>query len=679
MKISTVFNNFARGQVDHDLNGRNDLPIYTNGAEIIRNMVTNFKGNAIFRNGWEIIDEFEDCAIYEFKFNETQSYLLVFTNTKLRFISFDTNGDVGFITSGGSVVEVATPYSLAESKELVIGGISQTGDLAYIVHPSHAPYKLTRTGATSFTLATYSRTADPFTGAGAYPSAVCLSQGSAYFAATNNEKTTVWKSKAGDFDNFTIGTGADDAFKFTIAGLTNKIDWMTESPSRNGIIMGTAQGLVALTGDGTGAITPTTRKFTLANVDGSFNTMPIRKDNLLFYINSTGRNMNYFNYDLIQESFVAKDANLAAYDITLGGLTNLVYKKDRNNLIYAIRNNTDLISVNFNQDEQIIGWHEHKSVAEVKALSTINSNKGLPVLIGLLKYGTSYYICKMAEEVEFPLADNFYTGNEEEDTFAYNLFIAEKLKDANYLDLSVKVENYYTSTVTYTGDTDVGDEGVIVSSATNFTANDVGNRIVYRTATGREYGIFEIIGYTDTSTVSVRVLYTPTSKVYASWYKSFRIVSGLTVGEEYSVVGDGGYLQEFTADESGEIDLGREITVAYVGYKYEGLIKTFNLGFSTQNGVNTQTTPKNLVRAYIKYVFSAGGEIGSSLYNMEKIQLFNPLGFYDLPPLPIDGMSDPVQYSDDSDKNKCIYIRQQTPVPLHITGIFSEVKYVMGI
>jgi hypothetical protein len=679
MKIATVYNNFARGQVDHDLNARSDLPLFTTGVERMLNFFSNFKGNGIFRGGWEVVEAFGDCAIREFKFNETQSYLMVFFEKKMRFISFDTSGDVGFITSSGSIVEVVTPYTLAHSKELVIGGIAQTGDIAYIVHPSYAPYKLTRTGAAAFTLATYSRTADPFTGANKYPRSVCLSQGSAFFFSTNEERTTVWKSKAGDFENMTVGTGADDGFKFTIAGLTNQIDWAEESPSQNGIILGTAQGIVALTGDSAGVITPVSRKFTITNTDGSKAVKPIRKDNLLFYVNSIGRNLNFFNYDLIQESFVAKDANLAAFDITAGGMTSLAFKKDRNNLIYAVRDGKDLMSVNFNQEESIVGWHEHKSEADVLRIDTINSNEGLPVLIGLLKLGTDYFICKLSEEVEFPLFDKFYTGDETADRFAYNLFIAEKLKDCNYLDLSTVVENYYTSTITYTGDTEVGDTGTIVSGANNFTADDVGNRIVYRTETGREYGIFEITGYTNATTVSVKVLYPPTAKVYASWYKSFSLIGGLTVAEEYSVVGDGGYLGDFTVDADGEIDLGREITVAVVGKKYEGLIKTFNLGFATQSGTNTQTTPKVLVKAYIRTVFSAGGEIGTSQYNMTPIQLFNPSGFYDLPPLPIDGTSDPVVYSDDFDKEKCLIIKQTSPVPLHITGIFSEVKYVMGM
>ena len=42
-KIDTSYNNFARGQIDHDMMGRYDLPIYRSGADLVENFITNFK------------------------------------------------------------------------------------------------------------------------------------------------------------------------------------------------------------------------------------------------------------------------------------------------------------------------------------------------------------------------------------------------------------------------------------------------------------------------------------------------------------------------------------------------------------------------------------------------------------------------------------------------------------
>ena len=50
-----LINNFTRGQLDHDLNGRFDMPFYANGFEVCRNFISNYKGNIKFRTGLEMI------------------------------------------------------------------------------------------------------------------------------------------------------------------------------------------------------------------------------------------------------------------------------------------------------------------------------------------------------------------------------------------------------------------------------------------------------------------------------------------------------------------------------------------------------------------------------------------------------------------------------------------------
>ena len=69
-KILTAYNNFARGKVDHDMMGRFDLPIYRSSADVMENFITNFKGNAIYRSGFEdMVGAFQDCVFHEFLFN----------------------------------------------------------------------------------------------------------------------------------------------------------------------------------------------------------------------------------------------------------------------------------------------------------------------------------------------------------------------------------------------------------------------------------------------------------------------------------------------------------------------------------------------------------------------------------------------------------------------------------
>lgn len=673
-KIHTAFQNFSRGQADHDLNGRYDLPIYQTSSEIFLNFYGNFKGNALFRCGFERMETFEDCAMVEFKFNKAQSYIALFYNLKVKFLTYDSNGVFGFVESSPGVdLEVVSPYSLAQSKEL---DYTQNADVMYITHPSFAPYKLTRVSATSFTLATFVRTADPFTGAGDFPALCAFYGGFLYYAATNNELTTIWRSKGADYDDLTVGTADDDGLKFAIAELTEKLLWL--KGGNKSLIGGSSQGLVTINGGQAGdPITPTTVSAFITNTDGASEAKPLRKEDLLFYVNSDKRNVKYFTFDILTESFKTHDASVISYDVGQGKFKRMIYKQDRNDLIWILKENGKLCALNFNDREKIVGWSEHDSEMLFKDISMITNNEGVAQFFALVLYASTYYIVRMAEQPEFPLRETFFTGvlNEAADNEAFNKFTAEKLKDCNYLDISQRVKNEYTSTITYTGLTAIGSAGTIVSGASDFALGDVGKFIWYKTATGREWGIFEITGYTSATTVSVTVKQIPTASVYSSWYKTFTTITGLPStfnGKTVAVVADGGYIGTFVP-ASGEIALGKPVTSAWVGFSYDGLIKSFNLGFMLQ-GLNTQVTVKNMNRVGLRLVNSAGGLIGTTLYRMVEVQEFQTAGFFDLPPLPMDGDVF-TGYTDDFNRAKSLYIKQDKPLPFNVTAVVAEVNY----
>jgi len=675
MKISTGFNNFSRGKLDHNLNGRYDLPIYTSGADVFKNFFSNFQGNAIYRPGFETILKFQDCRFVEFKFSNEQDYIALFYNGHIKFLSYDEAGEIGLVQSGGSDLDVASPYTLAHCKEL---SYDQNADVMYVVHNSYDPRKLTRVSATSFTLATFTRTSDPFddpsSGSTGWPACVRFYKGRLWYGGPSKKKTYIYGSVAGSYDDFTIPDPVedDDAVIFAISDLTEAIIWLMGGS--NSLIVGSSQALVAVNGGSVSSpITPSSVEATITNTDGTDATQPIRKDLFLFYINALGRNVDYFSYDLLTESFKSDDTNFVSYDITKTGIKKLVYIKGRNDLVFMLRNDGALLSLNFNQLERIVGWHEHFTEGEVLDIAKMyNPNTGEDDLFALVERDNGIFIERLASEVEFPLKHEFYTDedSEEEDREAYWRYVAELMKDCIYLDNSVVFKDLYDSTITFDG-TDT-----ITSTASDFSSSDVGRQIHYKTATGRERGIFEITEYVNATTVKVEVLSTPTQNSYSSWYKSASTISGLTdyANMEVSVVGDGGYLGEYTVSAGGVLTLDRQVTVACIGLLYEGLIKTFNLGFMIQ-GLNTQTLVKNINKAKLRFVASAGGEIGSSLYKMEKIQTFDPAGYYDLPPLPMDGDSREIVFDDSFETEKCLYIRQREPLPFHITAIMCDANY----
>lgn len=676
MKVLTAYNNFSRAKVDHDLMGRYDLPIYSTGVDLFKNFISNFKGCGIYRTGFESMLEFQDCVLIEFKFNSSQNYICVFYAGFIRFLSYDTNGDFGWVLDGASaILEVANPYTLAQCKEL---DFSQNADVMVFVHPSFAPYKLTRVSATSFTFATFARTADPFTGAGLYPSCVLFYKGRLYYAAPTTKPTTVYASVAGSYDNFTLTPVTDTtALIFTIADIAQPIEWLF--PGSNSLIAGAADGIVAINGGGVGqTITAATVEANITAAQGCNGTKPLAKDGLIFYVGHEGRNLYYFSYDLLTESFIAKDANFISYDITTGGIGKIRYKKDRNDLIFGV-NDGDMLSCNFKADENIIGWHEHTTEGEFLDIAVISDNDGKEQLFSLTLRGGVYYIERSAPFVEFSQRVDFLTeyddrteakANEIIDNDAYIRKVAEELKDCIFLDNSQTVSNLQSNALTF--------DGVDLITVTNnvFGVSDVGKHIVYKTDTGYEYGRFEITEYINAKNVNVDVLQTPSQNTYTDWYLTFDTITGLAQynGTTVSLVTDGGYLDDF--EVSGEtINLDSQITVAVVGYKYKGMVKSFCLGFQARAD-NTQTTMKAITQFGIRCVTTAGLKCGASLYKLESVQELGQGDLNYLPPIPIDGTKY-VTYTDDNQKDKYFYIVQDEPLPATVCAVMINSNYVV--
>lgn len=765
--VTVSFNNFSRGQIDHDMMGRYDLPIYSTGSDVFRNYISNFKGNAIFRTGFEDLIDFQDCALIEFKFSASQNYILVLYNLKMRFLSYASNGDFGWVESSPGVpLEVTTPYTLAQSKVIALGKPAQNADVMVFTHPSFQPYKLIRTSATSFTFLPFARLDDPFglTYAGtttitgitnanpavvtdvghgyttgdmvkiaavvgmtqingytarvtvinansfsidvntsntalftayssggtaaklstaSFPALSLFYKGRLYYAASDTKITTVWGSYAGAYDTFTLsGTITDaSALQFTIADISQRIAWLFGG--ENSLIAGAGDGIVAINGGDVGkVITAATVTATLTSAEGCNSAYPLQKDGLVFYVSLNNREVYYFNYDLLTARFIATDSSLLAYDISLGGLTKLRYKKDRNNLIYSLRGDGAACTVNFYLKENIIGWHEQMTSGDFKDIVCITDNNGSPQIFALVLRGSSYYIERQAEYVEFAKRVDFFTdptdssdeakrAAQESDDEAYTRYIAEQLKGCLYLDNALTYSDLRSATITYSP---MG--GTITAGSNSFVSGDVGKHIVYRTATGYESGRFEITGYTSATVVSVTVLQAPTANVYSDWYMSFSTISGLSQynGTTIGCVVDGGYLKDF-AVSGGVIALEDQYTFAVMGYKYKGIIKSFCLGFTVQ-GENTQATMKAINRVGIRTVTSAGGKFGSSLYALEPVQELGPNDLNYLPPLPIDGTKY-IDYVDDNKIDKFFYIVQDEPLPFHITSVIIQSNYTI--
>lgn len=234
-EINVSQQNFAAGELSPKMRGRFDLPIYGNGAERFENFIAETQGPARFRTGSIFVLNTRRNhvgVLIPFQFNDSQSYMLEFTEGYMRIhkdggvvvessktITGATAANPVVITSNGHgysngdevlisgivgmtelngrsfivtnkaantfelydndavavngttftayasggiaerVVEITTPYL---EEDLFALKYTQNADTMYIAHQSYEPRKLTRSSHTSWALALYSRTSDPF-------------------------------------------------------------------------------------------------------------------------------------------------------------------------------------------------------------------------------------------------------------------------------------------------------------------------------------------------------------------------------------------------------------------------------------------------------------------------------------------------------------------------------------
>lgn len=696
MKTSLPFNNFSSGQIDRELKGRIDIPLYQHGAEISENFCQTIKGDTFYRTGFKFISEIGDASLYEFKFNQEQSYLLVFRIEYIEFWSYNLNGEfVQVLNNDGTPLKVTHPYG-TEVKNLCM---AQNCDVMYITHlyGNYPEMQLKRKASNKFVLeetkftntGSASLSNNPTTNHGC-PCTCSFYENRLDRCSSSKYYTYLYGSKGADYNNITVGTNTNDGFQFDLAESNSKALWLISGA--NSLLVGTAEGVLTINGgSSTAAITPTDITAKLSCRDGCGAVQPVRKDNYVFYVSANGRKLFMFEYDVLLEQFKSTNLSKANYEITKGGITKLVYKNDQYDFMYGVCNGK-LLQICFSNDEAVNAWSVMKTKGEFKDIVTVTRPDGNFDLFAKVKREingiTRYYLEQLTDIVEFPRFEDYISeipknatdvdilSIEKNDQYAFNRAVAETLRACNYLDCSIEYSGLKKTKISYNNT-----ENTITSSADDFSQQDIGRRIWIKSITGREYGIFDIVEYISKTTVKVKALQEPSITTSSEWYLSATKFSGLEhlEGETVAVVGNGGYIGDFIV-QNGCVDISsanvNKVGSAVIGLKYKGILKSPNLGMALQAN-QTYTTMKNIYSIILKLSFSAGGKVGDSLYSLEDVQDFNPDGLFDTPPLLIDTDKE-ILCNGKSEKEKHYFVVQNNPLPFNIAMVVPKYTHIVN-
>lgn len=262
------------------------------------------------------------------------------------------NDNQGFLTTDvGRLVRIDNPAaSVAWGWGIIVAYTSPT---VVTVHVKKA--FATTNADTRWRLGSWSET----TG---YPHIGTFFEQRLYTAATDTEPQTFWASQTADFENMKPDNDADtieadDALQFMLSSDgVNAINWM--SSGEDTLAIGTSGGEWVPSAQGI-VITPLDITVKPQTTHGSARIQPARVGNVVLFVQAARRKVREFGFSFDINGYLAPDMTRLAQHITKGGIVEMDYAEEPESLVYAIRNDGQLLSMTFRRDEDIIGWGRH--------------------------------------------------------------------------------------------------------------------------------------------------------------------------------------------------------------------------------------------------------------------------------------------------------------------------------
>lgn len=140
-----VLQNFAAGELSPKMLGRFELPVHKSGCRRLRNFIAETQGPARYRPGFKLVHytrQNQEANLIPFQFNDEQSYMLEFTDQKLRFhkdegVIVEADIAISSVTKANpGVVTTSASHGLSNGDEVFIsdaGGMLELNGKSYIV------------------------------------------------------------------------------------------------------------------------------------------------------------------------------------------------------------------------------------------------------------------------------------------------------------------------------------------------------------------------------------------------------------------------------------------------------------------------------------------------------------------------------------------------------------------
>ena len=521
-----------------------------------------------------------------------------------------------------------------------------------------------------------------------HPSCVTFFEQRLVFAGTTNQPQTVFFSKSGDYENMDAnltGTIADDdSIVYTIASnQVNAIRFMTATRT---LIIGTAGGEFTVSGGGTdSAVTPTNILIKKQSNHGAANVDAIAVGNATLFLQRAKRKIRELAYNFDVDGYLAPDMTILAEHITEGGLTQIAYQQEPNQIIYAVRGDGELVGLTYQREQQVTAWHRHIfggifGTATITVTDYANIKNGTRIVLKKSDGTTTTFTSATSATSGFfhnatsnnQTATNLKTLIDADSNFtatvSSNVVTIKEVVSTGLDYLTISSFDIARLTATSEGKPICESVAVIPTDDTEYQVYV----IIKRTVNGSSRRYVEYLNNVDfTETDNTTFNYLDSALAYSG--TAVTTLSGLDhlEGQTVHILADGA-THPTKIVSSGSVSLDRSSANVKVGLGYNSILQTMRLDAGSQNGTSQGKT-KRIYEITVRLYESVGVEVGPNLSDMERIPFRTSSDVMDQG-IPTFTGDKAVEFRGNYDTDGFIFVRQTQPLPLTVLSLYPELQ-----
>jgi len=179
-------------------------------------------------------------------------------------------------------------------------------------------------------------------------------------------------SVVGDYENFAKGAHDDDGISRTISDdRISPILWAKWL--RNSLLIGTESGIYEARASTDGKpLTPNDFVVTQVSSRGAAPINPLRLGGQILYVQSGQKKMRELSFDILTNKYKSPNLLLLSEHLTEGFiLTEAAFQQEPDSIVWVVRNDGMLLSLVYQEEEQVVGWGTHITNGRVRSVTSI--------------------------------------------------------------------------------------------------------------------------------------------------------------------------------------------------------------------------------------------------------------------------------------------------------------------